>query len=243
MALQIKTAVFDGTQDSIDLAWDVEYEHFRLLVGRRDPIAMPTITFENVTPAGVRVVVAARGSFSIDVHNTEVNAAILSIAITPASATMGVGDSSSFTVTATYDDGTTADITADVDWSVDNEAIASITPTGIVTAVALGVTTVAATYGSLRDETTVTVGTGEDIMLAARYTVTAGDVAAGGDDFTIPLDLAQVDNQYGAFAFVAEGDSTVECQTPISGRTTTQVNVLSTAPLDEGDIIEVFIAR
>ena len=83
----------------------------------------------------------------------------------------------------------------------------------------------------------------QGVVLGARYTVTAADVLAGGDVLTVPLDSAQANTNYAAYAFVAAGDSTITAQVPISGRAVAQVQVLLSAPLAEGDIVEVFVMR
>lgn len=81
------------------------------------------------------------------------------------------------------------------------------------------------------------------IWLGARYTVTAQDVINGADVLAVPITPVQTSASYGAMASVAEGNSTITAQVPISGRTVDQVTVLLSAPLDEGNIVEVFCAR
>lgn len=169
----------------------------------------------------------------------------LRVEISAPASSLSVGDEMQMTATAYYKDSSTRDVTSLGRWTSSRPAIATVNRAGKVRGIDDGDTLIRFAYGTASDRTFLSVGAdeGDSIMLAARYTVTADDVTAGGDDFTVPLDSAEVDAEYGAFAEVAEGDSTITCQVPISGRTTTQVNVLASAPLQEGDIIEVFTAR
>jgi parallel beta-helix repeat protein len=79
-----------------------------------------------------------------------VNATLTGIAITPSVATVAIGLNTAFTATATYSDATTADLTSKVTWSSADTAIATInTSTGIATGVALGGTSVSASFSGI----------------------------------------------------------------------------------------------
>lgn len=163
------------------------------------------------------------------------------IALSPASSRIATGGKVRLYATAYYRDGSSLDITRRGRWSTSKIDVVTVDGHGVATGVGTGLSIITFLFGTA--SATAAVASGGDLMLAARYTVTADDVSAGGDVFTIPLDREEDDADYGALAEVAEGDSTIRCQVPISGRTTTQVAVLATAPLAEGDIIEVFTAR
>ena len=61
------------------------------------------------------------------------------INISPSSpANLTVGQTTSFTASGTYSDGSTADITYEVTWASDNTAIATIDANGTATGVAVG---------------------------------------------------------------------------------------------------------
>lgn len=163
------------------------------------------------------------------------------VVLSPASAFVVIGRSVRLTATAFYRDGTHLDVSRLGRWASANHAAVAVTNSGRATGQGSGSSLVTFWYGTASASAVVT--TGGDLMLAARYPVTADDVSAGGDTFTITLDNEEADADYGAIAEVAEGDQSIKCQVPISGRTETQVTVLTTAPLEEGDIIEVFTAR
>jgi hypothetical protein len=57
-----------------------------------------------------------------------------------------VGATSQFKATATMADGSTQDVTSQASWSSTNAAVATVSSTGLVTGVASGPVTVAATY-------------------------------------------------------------------------------------------------
>src|SRR5262249_38889139 len=70
---------------------------------------------------------------------------IVSLGITPPLATVPLGLSAQLVATASYSDGTTADVSAQATWSVSPESVASVKG-GLVTALAAGTAKVSATY-------------------------------------------------------------------------------------------------
>lgn len=61
------------------------------------------------------------------------------------------------TATVTYADGSTADVTADAEWSSSDDTVATVSETGLVTAVAEGSATITATFMGLSDTSDITV--------------------------------------------------------------------------------------
>lgn len=61
------------------------------------------------------------------------------------------------TVTCTFDDSSNQDVTADAAYSSDDEAVATVSSGGLVTAVGEGTATVTATYEGLTATSTITV--------------------------------------------------------------------------------------
>lgn len=77
-------------------------------------------------------------------------AALVSIAVTPSPATASVGGTQQFTATGTYDDLSTADVTATSTWSTSAAATATVgAATGLATGVAQGYATITATIGAI----------------------------------------------------------------------------------------------
>ncbi|MBI4848046.1 MAG: Ig-like domain-containing protein [Nitrospirae bacterium] len=80
-----------------------------------------------------------------------------SIEVTPAAPAIFTGKTKQFAATGTYDDGTTGDITAEVNWSSSAPA-ATVDAAGLATGVAAGTTTISATTpGGISGSTTLTV--------------------------------------------------------------------------------------
>lgn len=97
----------------------------------------------------------------LDIHNQIVtlNATIptvVSIAVSPASATLAVNGTQALTVTATYNDNSTKDVTADATFTSSDVAIATVAG-GVVTAQAAGSATITATFDGKQATSTITV--------------------------------------------------------------------------------------
>ncbi len=84
-------------------------------------------------------------------------AALVSIAVTPATATLKVGQQQQFTATGTYADGSAADLTGAVAWSSDATAVESVDATGKATGQTPGTAHIKATQGTMSGQATVTV--------------------------------------------------------------------------------------
>lgn len=67
-----------------------------------------------------------------------------SIAVT--GPTLTAGASGQFKATATMSDGSTQDVTAAASWTTSNSAVATVSTSGLVTALTDGSTTITATY-------------------------------------------------------------------------------------------------
>lgn len=97
---------------------------------------------------------------------------LVSLQIRPPAPALAPGAGLQLVATATYSDGSAADVTTQAAWSSSNPLVATVSATGYVTAVAAGTAQIQATYGGL---------TGSDPV-----TVTA---CARGSSFDCPLTL------------------------------------------------------
>lgn len=88
-----------------------------------------------------------------DRQNTPV---LTSLDVAPVSLPLLDGEIGKLTATATYDDASTGDVTADADWTSSDPAIATVSA-GFVTAQAPGSATATATYQGMSDTVDVTV--------------------------------------------------------------------------------------
>ncbi len=82
---------------------------------------------------------------------------MVSLSISPPSAVVAKGRTQQITVTANFSDGTTQDVTGSVAWSVSPATVATISQTGLVTAVATGAATISAISGSISASAVLTV--------------------------------------------------------------------------------------
>jgi 6-phosphogluconolactonase (cycloisomerase 2 family) len=135
---------------------------------------------------------------------------LVSIAITPTAPTLFNGTTLQLTATGTYSDNSTQNLTGSVSWNSSMMATATVSntaPVGVVTALALGTTTITATSGSpaiASPAVTVTVIAAEHAYAAnfgssnvSQYNVTNGGgltpmstptVTAGTGPFSIAID-------------------------------------------------------
>ncbi len=82
---------------------------------------------------------------------------LLSIAVTPANPTIGLGGTEPFTATGTFSNKTTQNLTSSVAWTSGTTTAATITAGGVAGAVAAGTSTITATLGSVSGSTALKV--------------------------------------------------------------------------------------
>jgi uncharacterized protein YjdB len=73
-------------------------------------------------------------------------ATLVSLAVSPATVTLGVGGTKALSATATYSDETSTDVTATASYNTSDAAVATVSEAGVVTAVAAGTATITATF-------------------------------------------------------------------------------------------------
>ncbi|THF74922.1 Ig-like domain-containing protein [Cohnella fermenti] len=92
------------------------------------------------------------------------------------------GETATVKLTATYSDNTTANVTADADWSSTNDNVATVV-NGVVTAIGAGTATITATYGSK----TVTVDTKVEVISRLEASQSKVSMLLGGTAPAITL--------------------------------------------------------
>ena len=100
---------------------------------------------------------AALGSVTISTNLTVGAPQLASIAVVPSNALVNIGAPVQLTATGTFSDGTLHDLTKSATWSSSNTGVATVSATGLVTGVAAGDLTIAATYNSTTGSDAVTV--------------------------------------------------------------------------------------
>lgn len=104
------------------------------------------------------------------------------IAINPSSVVVGTGSTLQLSATATYDDGSTGNISK-VTWTSSNPAVATVSSSGVVSGVATGTATITAQSNDVNGTATVTVIPGNLTLI----TVTPANptvISGGTQQFT-----------------------------------------------------------
>ncbi len=108
------------------------------------------------TGAGSSSVMVSLGSTQTTVQVVTTSASLFSLAVTPANASLAVGESQQMTATGTFSNGSTQDLTNVVVWSSSATSIATVSATGNVVINGTGSATITATDGLTTGSTTVT---------------------------------------------------------------------------------------
>lgn len=125
---------------------------------------------------GSATITAASGSVSGS-DTVTVSPSLVSIAVTPASASVPKGETQQMTATGTYNDGSTQDISNKVTWTGAVSGVVQLSATGLVTAQGLGTATITATLGPISGATSLTVSAAVPVSIAvspAGQTITVG---------------------------------------------------------------------
>ncbi len=105
---------------------------------------------------GVSTITATVGNIS-GLATLTVQPALVSITVAPINSSIKVGTTLQFTVTGHYSDGSSQSVTNGVVWSSSKTGVATVSGSGLATAVAKGSTTIKAKLGAATDNTTLTV--------------------------------------------------------------------------------------
>lgn len=79
------------------------------------------------------------------------------VSVTPANSAISVAGTQQFKAIAHYANGASEDVTSHVTWVSSNQAVATISTSGLATGVALGDTTISATLSNMTGSTTLTI--------------------------------------------------------------------------------------
>jgi hypothetical protein len=103
---------------------------------------------------------------------------VSSIIVTPQSASIAVGQSQQFTATATYENGSSADVTVESIWASGNTTVATISA-GNATGVGVGTSDITASLGNVTSEPAI-LNVGPAIVTSVIVTPEGGSVRVGG---------------------------------------------------------------
>ncbi|WP_395007487.1 Ig-like domain-containing protein [Undibacterium sp.] len=106
---------------------------------------------------GTSVISANYNGMTVNTTVTVTPALLLSIAVTPANASILIGATQSFIATGTYSDGSTATISSTVAWTSADISKATILSSGVATGLAVGTTTMTASLNGRTGSANLTV--------------------------------------------------------------------------------------
>jgi parallel beta-helix repeat protein len=106
---------------------------------------------------GIAIITATSGSISGSGTLNVGQAVLVSLAVTPANASLAMGTTLPLVATGTYSDGSTLVVTNTASWAMADASIATVNNQGVASSVVLGSTTVTATLGTISGSTGVTV--------------------------------------------------------------------------------------
>jgi uncharacterized protein YjdB len=107
--------------------------------------------------AGTTTVTAALGGVTGSANVTVGGRVLVSLSIAPITPTTRLGTAVRFTATEIFSDGTQQNVTGQATWTSSNTGVATINRGGLATPVAVGTTTITATFMGLTASTTLTV--------------------------------------------------------------------------------------
>jgi trimeric autotransporter adhesin len=167
----VVTGTFDDSSTQ-DLSGQVTWSSSASAVASITPTGQAT-----AVAIGQATITAARGAITDTTVLTVTPAALLSISVTPAGATLPKGESRQFTATGNYSDSTTVDLSNQVTWASSASAVASISTSGLAAGVATGNTSITGTFGGVTGSTALTVSPAA--LLSIAVTPAAPNLAAG----------------------------------------------------------------
>jgi len=118
---------------------------------------VPTKGLAKALVAGSSTITATSGAIVAMAALTVTSATLNSINVTPVNLSVPLGVLQQYTATGSFSDGTTQDITNIVTWTSSGTNIASITTSGLATALNLGTVTITATSGATSANTSLNV--------------------------------------------------------------------------------------
>ncbi|MEZ9195931.1 Ig-like domain-containing protein [Vibrio sp. 10N.247.311.18] len=128
---------------------------------------------------GVLKITATKDNVTSNTVSVEVSAAVITaIAVTPPSVSVAKGQLTPLMATATYSDTTSSDVSDSVTWTSDDLSTATVTPTGFLSGVNVGQTTITAIKDGVTSNT-VSVEVSAAVITAIAVTPPSSTLAKG----------------------------------------------------------------
>ena len=140
-------------------------------------------------------------------HGSSNDAALQTIAITPASPSQRLGMTLQLVATGTYSDGTTRDVSSTSTWSSTKASVAEVSTAGLVSTVGIGSSTITAALGAVTGSATMTVTPGPATVSVLHTFGIPTSTSDGATPAGTPIQASD-GNFYGT---TAEGGAYVDC--------------------------------
>lgn len=178
---------------------------------------------------GSAVITATLGAKSAIATVTVPNVALLAIVVTPTVGTVAIGSTQGFVATATYSDGTTANISATVAWTSGTPSVATVVSnTGMASGLSAGSSMLTAALNGKTGSATLTVtaavsngpaavnlgSAGNFVILAKSGISTTGATAIVGDLGVSPVAASFVTG----FGLIADASNTFATSSLVTGK-------------------------
>ncbi|ALC17754.1 hypothetical protein DSOUD_3028 [Desulfuromonas soudanensis] len=131
----------------------------------------------------------------------ETNKLLVSLAVTPAGASIAIDGLQQYTATATYDDGSIGNVTLSSIWTSATPAVATISASGLATGVTAGTSQVTAAFGGLTSAA-VTLTVTPATLTSLQVTPSLASIAVGGT------------RQYAALATYSDSSTSIVTSAP-----------------------------
>ncbi len=138
---------------------------------------------------------SSSNSNSSGVTPPPVTPTLSSLQISPAKISLGPGASQQFKATGTYSDGSSRDLSSSVQWSSSDGTVASVSTSGVATAVGAGVATLTAASGKMQASATLEVTSAASNLVSIAVTPAAS---------SLPVNTSQ---QYTATGTYSDGST------------------------------------
>jgi uncharacterized protein YjdB len=215
-------------------------------------VSVSTTGVATAVQVGAATITATENGISGTDSVTASSAVITAISVSPASVTLGAGQTQQFAATATMSDGTQPTVTSSVHWSVSDPSKATVSNSagsnGFLTTSAAGTTNVVASSGSVTGSASVTIqgatlssvaitpnpvslpaGTTQTLMVTGTYSDGSTSNVTSSASFSSSNPSAAAVNATGVVRGVAAGTSTVTAT--VQGVSSTDTVTVTSATL------------
>ena len=194
-----------------------------------------------LVPGTVRITATYQGK--VGSFGVLVQMPVASLAVSGATSLAALGSASQLTATASLDGGSTQNVTAGSAWQTSNAAVATVSTSGLITAVSQGAATITATYQGRAASTTVSIAPSASVAVSSCQAITKPGVYSLTADISaavsqcIRIQAANVDLECNGHA-VADSGTAIAILSPAANVIVNRCGATSTAQFGVGIDVE-----